>query len=163
MGARTISFKGWDEFNDTLAKASTRCIGVAKAALFDGAAVIVSAYKNGIQTIKTEPYRYVKSGEGKRYASPQEKGAILRGVYGIAKMHANSTAADTIIGVNPNSGYVEMMGKQVPIAVIIRAVESGTSFMIGQHFLRKATNAAKGAAGAAMLSTAIDRVEKLFK
>lgn len=161
MGARSISFKGMKEFEDTLTKASTRCIGVAKAALFDGAAVIASAYKDGLNSIKTEPYRYVK--DGKRYASPEEKSAVLRGSYGIAKMHANTEKADTIVGVNPDSGYVKLMGKRVPVAVILRSIESGTSFMNAQHVLRRATNAAKKEAGAAMLATAIDRTEKLFK
>jgi hypothetical protein len=44
---------------------------------------------------------------------------------------------DTSVGLQ-NSGYAELKGKTVPIPLIANAINSGTSFMQKQPFMRKA-------------------------
>lgn len=163
MGSWTMNATGFDEFAKKLEKAGNAGTGICKAALYDGAAVLANAYRSSLQSIKTEPFRYVKDGDEKRLPSPEEKAAVLHGTYGIAKMRVNGYTVDTIIGVKPDAGYVKLMGKTVPTAVILRAINSGTSFMLAQPVLRKAANAAKKAAVGAMSATAEDRIQKLFK
>ena len=58
---------------------------------------------------------------------------------GIAKFKKDGTEVDTSVGFR-NAGYAELAGKQVPIPKIVNAINSGTSFMNKQPFVRKAAN-----------------------
>lgn len=157
-----VTIKGIAEFEKKLQQAGTAARGIGKAALYDGAAVAIEAYKGALNAIKTEPFHYVKDGK-RRLASPEEKAAVLSGTYGIARMRGNGDSVDTIIGVKPSEGYTTLMGKKVPTVVILRSIQSGTSFMYQQPVLRSAINKAKGAILKAMEATASDRINKIFK
>ena len=63
---------------------------------------------------------------------------------GIAKFDKNGTEVNTSVGFR-NAGYAELAGKTVPVPKIVNAINSGTSFMPKQPFVRQAakTGAAK--------------------
>lgn len=161
MAPRNIKIKGIAEFEKKLSSAGQRAPGVAKASLYDGAAVIANAYKNALNNIQTEPFFYAYNG-WQRLPSPEEKEAVMNGTYGIAKMQMHGFKVDTIIGVKPDAGYVTLLGKKTPTALILRSIEHGTSFMKKQPVLRNAINAAKNGALGAMSATAEDRINKLM-
>ena len=56
---------------------------------------------------------------------------------GVAKFDQNGTESQTSVGLS-NSGYAELKGKRVAVAKIANAINSGTSFMRKQPFVRSA-------------------------
>ena len=66
---------------------------------------------------------------------------MLAAAAGIAKFNKNGTEVDTSVGFR-NAGYAELNGKMVPIPKIVNAINSGTSFMNKQPFVRKSANTA---------------------
>lgn len=161
MAPRNIRIKGIAEFEKKLGSVGQRAPGVAKASLYDGAAVVADAYKNALNSIQTEPFFYAHHG-WQRLPSPEEKAAVMSGTYGIAKMQMSGFKVNTIIGAKPDAGYVTLLGKKTPTALILRSIEHGTSFMKKQPVLRRAINAAKGETLGAMSATAEDRIKKLI-
>ena len=134
---------------------------VGKAAahgLYKGAGVVADALTAAIKSIKTEPFHYVREGEPKRLPSPQEVAALGLGQFGVAKFKGSGSEIQTSVGLG-NAGYVHIMGtgsdesKRTPVPVIARAINSGTSFMQKQPFLRKAFNSSKGRAEWTIAST----------
>ena len=75
--------------------------------------------------------------------------AALQGKTGIAKFDKNGTEVQTSVGFR-NAGYAQLKGKTVPIPKIVNAINSGTSFMTKQPFVRKAASAGGPRAMAAM-------------
>jgi len=70
---------------------------------------------------------------------------------GIAKFNKNGTEVDTSVGYRA-SGYADLNGKTKPIPLIVNSINSGTSFMKKQPFIRKAANSGGKKAMAAMES-----------
>lgn len=148
------------EFNDTLTQffdgLEGGVNGVASAALYKGAGVVADAISGAISGIQTEPYRRVNEGDPKRKPSPEEKAVLGQGHFGIAKFRKGGAEVTTSIGMG-NSGYGSLgrSGKSVPVPVIARSIDSGTSFMQKQPFLRKALNTA-GKEALAVIEAEID-------
>ena len=121
---------------------------VAALALYDGAGVVADAVSHAVQGIATEPFQYAKDGT-KRKASPEEKAIIQNAKKGVSKFRKNGISVTTSVGMQ-NAGYAELKGKTKPIPQIANAINSGTSFMEKQPFLRKAFSQSKRAAEAAI-------------
>ena len=151
----TISTEGIDELGAMLAKLEGKAQDVASGALFDGAAVVADAMRAAIGSIVTEPFNYVVDPDsvGKRYASPEEKAALV-GKSGIAKFDKSDEEVNTLIGVSGASGYANIGGKPKAVRLIARSINSGTSFMHKQPVFRRAASKAKGPATAAIVSKA---------
>ncbi len=138
----------------------------AAKGLYKGAGIVADALTAAIGSIQTEPFRYVRDGDPKRLASPQEKAALANGQFGIAKFKKNGLEMETSIGLG-NAGYMHIMGtgsrssgKTTPVPVIARSIESGTSFMQKQPFMRKAFAKTKGSAADAIRSTMEAEIQK---
>ena len=151
----TISTEGIDELGNMLSKLEGRAQDVASGALFDGAAVVADAMRAAIGSIVTEPFHYVADPDsvGKRYASPEEKAALV-GKSGIAKFDKSDEEVNTLIGVSGASGYANIGGKPKAVRLIARSINSGTSFMHKQPVFRRAKSKATGPAQAAIVSKA---------
>lgn len=127
---------GMAEISELLGKLEERAPAVASGALYEGAAVMAEEVKKGAEGIRTAPFQFAKPGE-RRLPSPEEKQIIVDAGIGIAKFGKNGTEVDTSVGYR-NSGYADLAGKQVPVPLIVNSVNSGTSFLIKQPFVRKA-------------------------
>ena len=132
---------------------------VGKAAahgLYKGAGVVADALTAAIKSIKTEPFHFVREGEPKRLPSPQEVAALGQGQFGVAKFKGSGSEIQTSVGVG-NAGYAHIQGSgkgsTTPVPLLAYAINSGTSFMQKQPFLRKAFNSSKGRAEWAIAST----------
>ena len=134
---------------------------VGKAAahgLYKGAGVVADALTAAIKSIKTEPFHYVREGEPKRLPSPQEVAALGHGQFGVAKFRGSGSEIQTSVGFG-DAGYAHIMGsgkdesKVTPVPEIAYSINSGTSFMQKQPFLRKAYNVSKGRADYIIAST----------
>lgn len=131
-----LNVDGMTEISNLLGQLEEKAPSVAASALFEGAAVMAEEVKKGAEGIRTAPFKYAKPGE-RRLPSPEEKQIIVDAGIGIAKFDKNGTEIDTSVGYR-NAGYAELAGNQVPIPVIVNSVNSGTSFLIKQPFVRKA-------------------------
>ena len=158
---RSMQISGLDELSDKLTLAGSAAQGIAKASLYEGAGVMADAIHAALDGIKTEPFHYAKDGE-KRLPSPAEKAAVLSAKFGVAKHQGSGAEVNTVVGIT-GSGYVDLAGKRLPAAMLIRSIQSGTSFMTAQPVVRKAINGAKGAAAAKIAAEGEARLQKIFK
>ena len=158
--AMTIKTEGLTEVSEMLAKLGDKAQEVASKALYEGAGVVADAFTRGTASIVTEKFHYLALPDVlgiKRYASPEEKAALM-GKSGIAKFNKNGFEVDTLIGFSADAGYMEINGKRKPVLEIARSINSGTSFMHKQPVYRKAASQSQGPAKAAIVAKA----EKMF-
>ena len=132
--AYTLKVDGMKEISDALTQMEDKAPAIAAQALYEGAAIVADAVNKGAASIRTEPFTYKKE---MRLPSPEEKEIVQKAEAGIAKFHNTGAEVDTSIGFR-NAGYAELNGKTVPIPLIVNSINSGTSFMQKQPFIRKA-------------------------
>ena len=150
---------GMAEISELLSEMEDAAPGVAANALYEGAGIMADAIKNGAGTIKTAPFKWASRSRGeKRLPSPEEKEIVQAAAAGIAKFNKNGTEVDTSVGFQ-NAGYAELKGEMVPIPKIVNSINSGTSFMPKQPFVRKASKTASPKALEAMRK----RIEEEFE
>lgn len=150
---------GMVEISELLGKMENEAPKVAASALYEGAGIMADEIRKGADTIKT--------GQGSdrseaRYATPEEKEIVLKAAAGIAKFNKNGTEVDTSVGFR-NAGYAQLNGKTVPVPLIVNSINSGTSFMHKQPFIRKAANKATPKAMQAMRDKIEESFEKMKK
>ena len=133
--ALTLKVDGIEEISKTLEALGDAAPEVAARALYVGAGVMADAYAKAALSIKSEKFNY-RFGNLKRLPSHEEKAAVI-GSTGIAKFDKNGSEVNTAIGIS-GSGYANIAGKQVAVAKIANAINSGTSFMVKQPVFRKA-------------------------
>ena len=138
----TMKVDGMEEISEALGKLGDAAQGAAALGLYEGAGVMADEMNSAAASIRTEPFHYAAiPGATTRLPSPEEKEIVMAAAAGIAKFHKDGTEVDTSVGFR-NAGYATLRGKTVPIPVIVNAINSGTSFMHKQPFIRQA--AAKG-------------------
>ena len=158
--AYEMKVDGMAEISEILEKMDKEAPKIAAMALYEGAGVMADALNRGAATIRTAPFKYAR--QGNRLPSPEEKEIVQKAAAGIARFNKNGTEVDTSVGFR-NAGYAELAGKMVPIPKIVNAINSGTSFMTKQPFVRKAASKASPKAMEAMreyIEEAFDKIGK---
>lgn len=158
--AYEMKVDGMAEISEILEKMDKEAPKIAAMALYEGAGVMADALNRGAATIRTAPFKYAR--QGNRLPSPEEKEIVQKAAAGIARFNKNGTEVDTSVGFR-NAGYAELAGKMVPIPKIVNAINSGTSFMTKQPFVRKAASQASPKAMEAMreyIEEAFDKIGK---
>ena len=145
--AITMKSEGIEEMSAMLNEMDDQAQRVASFALYEGAGIVADEVNKYASSIHTEPFHYAVFVT--REPSPEEKEIVQTAAAGIAKFNKNGSEVDTSVGFQ-NSGYAELKGKMVPIPKIVNAINSGTSFMKKQPFVRKAANSASPKAMEAM-------------
>jgi hypothetical protein len=136
---------GMDQIVAMLQKAGDSAVGIAAKALYKGAGVVADEISKGARSVRTSPFRYAAGGR-MRDPSPEEKAAIVSaGAAGIAKFRKTGSEVNTSVGYS-RSGYCTIAGKTKPIPVIVNSINSGTSFMKKQPFIRKAVSVSRSKA-----------------
>jgi len=144
----TLKVEGMDEITEMLSKAAEAAPGIAARALYKGAGVVADEISRQARGLKTSRFRYAKGWQ--RDPSPEEKEALVAaGAAGIAKFDKTGNEVNTSVGYS-RSGYVMINGKRKAVAVIANSINSGTSFMKKQPFIRKAVSQSKSKAGQAI-------------
>ena len=141
--AFTMQTSGMAELTKRLEKLGEKAQGVASLALYEGAGMMADEISKAVHGITTEPFRY-GTAENRRKPSPEEKAILENARKGVAKFRKTPDRVDTSVGMQ-NSGYAELKGKTVPIPLIANAINSGTSFMQKQPFMRKALSKRRAA------------------
>ena len=146
--AFSIQVEGLDQLMNKFNELDQKALGIAAQGLYEGAGVVADAVSGAVQGIATEPFRFAKGGQT-REPSPEEKAILESAKKGIAKFRKNGVSVQTSVGMQ-NAGYAKLGNKVKPIPMIANAINSGTSFMQPQPFMRKAFSKSQGAAEAAI-------------
>ena len=183
-----IHVTGMDQLYDAFDKLPDKARKVAAEALYEGAGVVADAVSKAVQGIATEKFQYAKGGR-KRLPSPEEKAILVGSRHGVAKFRKGGVNVQTSVGFD-NSGYgvitwnhaktsasrtkykMGSNGKMVhasqgtgqsmkPVPLIANSIDSGTSFMKKQPFLRKALRQSRGRANSAIENGILSRLDQL--
>ena len=157
--AGTMTVSGMEQISEMLTKLGEQAESVAALGLYEGAGTIADEVNKWAASIKTEPFRYIVFGQ--RLPSPEEAAAVQKGA-GVAKFEKNGSEVSTSVGFG-GAGYADVAGRRKPIAQIANAINSGTSFMAKQPFIRKAANAAKERAGTAIVQAMEQKINEMTK
>ena len=158
--AYTMKVDGMEEISELLEKMEQQAPQVAARAMYEGAGIMAAEVRKGAESIQTAPFQFTKNGQ--RLPSPEEKQIVLEAGAGIAKFDKNGTEVDTSVGYRA-SGYADLDGKRKPVPLIVNAINSGTSFMKKQPFIRKAARTGGEKAMAAMRKSIEDAFEDMTK
>ena len=157
--AINMKVEGLLGLSEQLAQLGENAQSVASSALYEGAGIMATEIQDGAEGIKTAPFHFAVFGA--REPSPEEKEAIL-GAVGIAKFEKNGAEVNTSVGYG-NTGYAMVAGKRKAIAQIANAINSGTSFMNKQPFVRKAATSGGKKAGEAITKSIEDKFNAIMK
>ena len=151
MARMTIT--GLEGFTDKLLRMGNEAELPMTAAVFAGAGKLVEAVAAEIDMLP-EQQGYMRPGDQRNVVTRDEKEALKTHI-GIAKFEKTGGQVTTAIGFG---GYSEHKTKKypngVPIPLIARSVESGSSVRQKHPFMRNAVNKAKAAVEQAMREAA---------
>ena len=152
-----MTFNGTEKFADKLLALGNKGKDIAKMALYDGAGVVADALRAGVNTIPietTRPFNGLTAGDREDLAN---------GV-GIAKFDSADDGVTTAVSFN---GYARRTEKNfpngVPLALLARSLESGSSLREKHPFVRLAIKGAKNAALSAMAERADEEIRKVME
>ena len=157
--AFSFEVTGLNELVTKMNQLNGEALHIAAEGLYEGAGVVADAVSSAVNGIATEKFKYAAGGK-KRKPSPEEKALLTSAKKGVAKFRSTGTEVQTSVGMQ-NAGYGNINGKSKPVPQIANAINSGTSFMQKQPFMRKAFSQSKGAATGKIESAIRERLEKL--
>lgn len=144
-----IQTKGLDETVKMLEKVANDSKGIMKAGLYEGANIVANQYKANLWNLPTERShnglpRIVHSGGKKLRGVTREQKQDLIDAMGISKMEDVMDNINVSIGVD---GYGSIPTQKypngVPNAMLLRSIESGTSFRNKTPVVRPAKNSSQ--------------------
>lgn len=162
-----IEFKGIDEYAKVLATLGNESEEIVKSAVYKGAAIVADEIKSGINSI---PIQEGNNGlppmgtpENKLYGISRKQKGDLMDSFGLAPMENDGDYIQTKAGVD---GYGSIPTKKypggVPNVMLMRSIESGTSFRDKHPVFRQATNRARKRAEEAMKNEIDNQMQKYF-
>lgn len=149
-----FQFEGIDNYIQKLDKLYGNTEKIIGRAVFEGTGVVMKSIKSAIEGLNTDDsHGFGTSENPKTGPTSIQKAGLLHSV-GIAKMRNDGGFYNTKIGFD---GYNYVKTKRwpqgQPNAMVARSIESGTSWMKKQPFMRKAEQEAKGPCEKAMEET----------
>lgn len=160
--------QGLDEYASKLQHFGKNYRENLKKAIYVGAAVVADAMKEAIKSLPTEDGKrgmppYAAKGEKLHGVSSVQKADLIDGM-GLAKMREENGYINTKLGW---AGYGRIKTKKypqgVPNQLLMRSIESGTSFRQKNPVVRKTINSVKKQAVEAMGKKIDSLTEKEFK
>lgn len=144
-----MSVQGLDEYAARVSKLYKDTESIVKQAVYEGAGVVADSIKSGLRQLP------VDNGQGtetrKLHGITNRQKADLIDAFGLAPIENKEDYIQTKAGF---SGYGKTKSKKypngLPNALLMRSVESGTSFREKTPVIRKAVNKSRKAAVEAM-------------
>lgn len=156
-----LEVSGLDEFVSMLNELGEAGRKITSSALYEGAAVAAEAVVQAINALPTEPDRGAPYGRPYQVITPEDKAALAEAV-GIAKFSREGDSVDTSVGISGYGGHTEPdYPDGVPMALIARSIESGSSVRAKCPFFRKAISRAKASILAKMAETADKTINEI--
>lgn len=149
-----IRFKGLDEYIAKLERLTARSHGICKMAVWEGGKVVGDNIKSALSGIPVQN-EYVQKGQMRKGIRSEQKKGIIDG-FGLSKMRDEGGTISTKAGFHGTTD-----GKSNK--ALMRAVESGTSYMQKHPVVRQAVNKSRSAAEAAMRAKFEEETNKLMK
>lgn len=157
-----IDFKGIDDYAKALGILWKDSENIVKKAVYEGADVVANEIKQGLRSIPVDERVGTKEnpveGVGRR-----QKADLIDG-FGLSPMENKDGYINTKAGFD---GYGSIKTKKYPkgqpLAMLMRSVESGTSFRKKTPVIRKAVMRARKAAEAKMAETVEEEIKKIMK
>ena len=158
-----IEFKGIDEYAGRLSILFKDSEKMVRRAVYDGAAIVADEIKAGLNELPTEPSR-MGTAENPLIGVTKRQKADLIEAFGLAPIKEENGYVQTKAGVD---GYgsvpTESYPNGVPNAMLMRSVESGTSFRKKHPVFRPAVNRARKKAEEKMKQVVEQQLENMFK
>lgn len=160
-----IELKGFDELEAKLEALGEKSDEIIKKSLYAGAGVIADSVKKNIEALPTEDARWLKDGERYDVCTSSQKEAMASR-FGISPMEDKGDSIDALIGFD-DAGYIgkptKKFPKGMPVKLLARSIESGSSVRQKHPFFRIAVNNSKKAAVEKEKSTASEEIQKIMK
>lgn len=158
-----LEFRGIDKYvkqlNDIQAHTEEYC-GIA---IYHGADVVADTVKEAINALPTDNRVYVKLGQGMKNGPSEKQKKGLREGFGIASLRKDGTLLNVKLGFDGyNDIETNFWPRGQPNSMIARSIESGTTFMKANHFMRKAVNKSKKECERVMSNTFDSYLSKLM-
>lgn len=163
-----IDFKGIWEYSKVLETLDNESERIIQSAVYKGAALVADEIKQGIKSLPIEEGNNglppLGTAEHKLTGvSRKQKGDLLDS-FGLAPIQNDGGYIQTKAGVD---GYGSIPTKKypqgVPNVMLMRSIESGTTFRQKNPIFRKATNRARKRAEQAMSKEIDEQLEQRFK
>lgn len=137
-----ITVKGLEEYTVRLGKLGKESEKITKEAVYSGAAIVADSIKSGLRNIPTSNERGT-SDKPIAGITRRQKADLIDG-FGLAPIENKDGYVETKAGFD---GYGKTPSKKypkgLPNALLMRSVESGTSFRKKTPVIRKAVNASR--------------------
>lgn len=161
--ARNRKVKGGEEFSALLAGlAGDDAVTVMKEACFKGVAVLADQLRAEIQNLPVQ-HGYMRVKQKRNVIGGHDKQMLLDRM-GISRIDAIGDRASVVVSF---SGYNDRPTKKypkgVPIPMIARSIESGSSIREKNPFVRRAYNTAKSKAEQAAKDAGQKKANELIK
>lgn len=158
----TMKFKGLDDYIKKLERLSNNAEATIKKALYKGAGVAADSIKSSIEGINTDDRPHTGN-EMRTGPTTIQKIGLVRS-FGISPMKTKAGTIDVKLGFDGyNAVRSERWPKGQPNVMIARSVESGTSWMQKQPFMRKAERQAKALVELEIKKTLEEEIAKIIK
>ena len=159
----TFQFEGVDKLIQQYQKLEVDTEKVIGSAIYEGTAVVMGAIKSAIDGIQTDDSHGFGTAENPKIGPTSIQKAGLWHSVGIAKMRNDNGFWNTKIGFD---GYNYVKTKRwpqgQPNAMVARSIESGTSWMKKQPFMRKAEQSARSRCEKVMREEVDRKVKELM-
>lgn len=162
--ARFEISKGFEDFEFALSKLEDKAVQnrIAKKAIYDGAAPLISEIQSQVRAIPTDKYRFLRNGDQMRSISEQEK-EQLAASFGVSPIKEKDDGWSIKMGFQGYNSYItRKYPNGVPNALIIASIEKGSSVRVKYPTVRKTVNQRRQEVIAAMRQTMMDEFRKIF-
>lgn len=163
MAKKAKRVKGGEEFSAMLSTLSgDEAITVMRSACYAGIGVLADAINREIDNLP-EQEGYMFGGRKRNVVTADEK-RLLRERLGVSHIESNGDKADVVVSF---AGYGDKPTKKyprgVPIPLIARSIESGSSVREKNPFIRRAYNKSKSQAQSKAIDAGQEKINELIK
>lgn len=163
-----LSIRGIDDYIAALERLDNQAEETIKTAVYEGAGIIADSIKAGLQSLPIDegPNGLPRFGtpENPLNGVSRRQKADLINSMGIAPISRKGLTIDTKIGWD---GYGSVKTKAhpqgVPNVLLMRSIESGTSFMKKNPIVRKSVTKARRSAEEAIKNTIEQKIEEVMR
>lgn len=157
-------FKVGEEYLLKLSRLSQGADRIIKSAIYDGADVVADAIQKSIDNLPEETFHKLRDGD--RFSGvPKTQKLALKRFFGLSEMQKDTIGWNTKAGF---AGYMEE-GKSkkypngLPIPLLARSIESGSSVRQKHPFVRAAVKSSRDKAVEEMETTINVEIQKTMK
>lgn len=162
--ARFEISKGFEDFEFALSKLEDKAVQnrIAKKAIYDGAAPLISEIRSQVRAMPTDKYRFLRNGDKMRSISDQEK-EQLAASFGISPIKEKDDGWSIKMGFQGYNSYItKKYPNGVPNALIIASIEKGSSVRVKYPAVRNTVTQRRQEVIAAMRQTMADEFREIF-